>query len=304
MTEAPSLTPVGHPLIERFVEVLWLEKGLAELTRSSYASDLALLNGWLQARGVELPAVGRDVLLDHLSWRMNQGYKARSTARLISAMRGFYRFLLREGLIAEDPTLQVDMPQLGRPLPKSLSEADVEALLAAPDLGDPIGLRDRAMLEVLYACGLRVSELVSLTMEQFNPRQGVLRVFGKGSKERLVPMGEEAVVWVERYCREARADLLGGRPSDVLFPSLRGEQMTRQTFWHRIKLQARVAGIGKSLSPHTLRHAFATHLLNHGADLRVVQMLLGHADLSTTQIYTHIARARLQALHAQHHPRG
>ena len=304
MAEASSPAPVGHPLIERFVEALWLEKGLAELTRSSYASDLALLNGWLQARGIELPAVGRDVLLDHLSWRMNQGYKARSTARLISAMRGFYRFLLREGLIVEDPTLQVDMPQLGRPLPKSLSEADVEALLAAPDLGDPIGLRDRAMLEVLYACGLRVSELVSLTLEQYNPRQGVLRVFGKGSKERLVPMGEEAVVWVERYCREARADLLGGRPSDVLFPSLRGEQMTRQTFWHRIKLQAKVAGIGKSLSPHTLRHAFATHLLNHGADLRVVQMLLGHADLSTTQIYTHIARARLQALHAQHHPRG
>lgn len=295
---------VDHPLIERFIETLWLEKGLSEHTRSAYRSDLALLNGWLQGRGVELPAVGREVLLDHLAWRMNEGYKARSTARLISGMRGFYRFLLREGVIDSDPTRQVDMPQLGRPLPKSLSEADVEALLAAPDLDDPIGLRDRAMLEVLYACGLRVSELIGLTLEQVNLRQGVLRVFGKGSKERLVPMGEEAIGWVERYCREARPALLGGRPGDVLFPSLRGEQMTRQTFWHRIKHQARVAGIAKSLSPHTLRHAFATHLLNHGADLRVVQMLLGHSDLSTTQIYTHVARARLQALHAQHHPRG
>ncbi|SDH96221.1 integrase/recombinase XerD [Pseudomonas flavescens] len=298
------MSAVDHPLIERFIETLWLEKGLSVHTRSAYRSDLALLNGWLQRRGVELPSVGREVLLDHLAWRMNEGYKARSTARLISGMRGFYRFLLREGVIETDPTLQVDMPQLGRPLPKSLSEADVEALLAAPDLDDPIGLRDRAMLEVLYACGLRVSELIGLTLEQVNLRQGVLRVFGKGSKERLVPMGEEAIGWVERYCREARPMLLGGRPGDVLFPSLRGEQMTRQTFWHRIKHQARVAGIAKSLSPHTLRHAFATHLLNHGADLRVVQMLLGHSDLSTTQIYTHVARARLQALHAQHHPRG
>ncbi|OLU24992.1 site-specific tyrosine recombinase XerD [Pseudomonas sp. PA15(2017)] len=298
------MAAVDHPLIERFIEALWLEKGLSAHTQSAYRSDLALLNGWLQARGVELQAVGREVLLDHLAWRMNEGYKARSTARLISGMRGFYRFLLREGIIDADPTLQVDMPQLGRPLPKSLSEADVEALLAAPDLDDPIGLRDRAMLEVLYACGLRVSELVGLTLEQVNLRQGVLRVFGKGSKERLVPMGEEAIGWVERYCREARPALLAGRPADVLFPSLRGEQMTRQTFWHRIKHQAQVAGISKSLSPHTLRHAFATHLLNHGADLRVVQMLLGHSDLSTTQIYTHIARARLQALHAQHHPRG
>ncbi|PZW68529.1 integrase/recombinase XerD [Pseudomonas sp. URMO17WK12:I1] len=298
------MSAVDHPLIERFIEALWLEKGLSAHTQSAYRSDLALLNGWLQARGVELQSVGREVLLDHLAWRMNEGYKARSTARLISGMRGFYRFLLREGIIDTDPTLQVDMPQLGRPLPKSLSEADVEALLAAPGLDDPIGLRDRAMLEVLYACGLRVSELVGLTLEQVNLRQGVLRVFGKGSKERLVPMGEEAIGWVERYCREARPALLAGRPADVLFPSLRGEQMTRQTFWHRIKHHAQVAGIAKSLSPHTLRHAFATHLLNHGADLRVVQMLLGHSDLSTTQIYTHIARARLQVLHAQHHPRG
>ena len=250
------------------------------------------------------PNAGRELILDHLAWRLEQAYKPRSTARFLSGARGFYRYLLREKLIGVDPTLQVDMPQLGRPLPKSLSEADVEALLRAPDLGEAIGQRDRAMLEVLYACGLRVTELVSLSLDQINLRQGVLRVMGKGSKERLVPMGEEAVVWIERYLRDGRAELLNGRPSDVLFPSQRGEQMTRQTFWHRIKHHATVAGIGKTLSPHTLRHAFATHLLNHGADLRVVQMLLGHSDLSTTQIYTHVAKARLQELHARHHPRG
>ncbi|WNW13800.1 site-specific tyrosine recombinase XerD [Pseudomonas sp. DTU_2021_1001937_2_SI_NGA_ILE_001] len=293
-----------HPLVDRFLDALWLEKGLSDNTRESYRSDLELFNGWLQERGVELSAAGREVILDHLAWRLEQGYKPRSTARFLSGARGFYRYLLREKLIATDPTLQVEMPQLGKPLPKSLSEADVEALLAAPDLGEAIGERDRAMLEVLYACGLRVTELVGLTLEQVNLRQGVLRVMGKGSKERLVPMGEEAIAWVERYLRGARQELLGGRPSDVLFPSLRGEQMTRQTFWHRIKQHAITAGINKSLSPHTLRHAFATHLLNHGADLRVVQMLLGHSDLSTTQIYTHIARARLQELHATHHPRG
>lgn len=298
------MSAVDHPLIDRFIESLWLEKGLSAHTRAAYGSDLALFNGWLRMHDLQLDAVGRDLLLDHLAWRFEQGYKARSTARLLSGLRGFYRFLLREGLISRDPTLQVELPRLGRPLPKSLSETDVEALLAAPDLDDPVGLRDRAMLEVLYACGLRVSELIGLTLEQVNLRQGVLRVFGKGSKERLVPLGEEAIAWIQRYVREARPFLLDGRPSDVLFPSLRGVQMTRQTFWHRIKHQAQVAGIGKSLSPHTLRHAFATHLLNHGADLRVVQMLLGHSDLSTTQIYTHIAQARLQALHAEHHPRG
>ncbi|MDH4581126.1 site-specific tyrosine recombinase XerD [Pseudomonas sp. BN415] len=295
---------LDHLLIDRFLDALWLEKGLSEHTRSAYRSDLAHFNGWLDERGLALDKAGRDLILDHLAWRLEQGYKARSTARFLSGLRGFYRFLLRENLILEDPTLQIDLPQLGRPLPKSLSEADVEALLEAPELEDPIGLRDRAMLEVLYACGLRVTELVSLTLEQVNLRQGVLKVFGKGSKERLVPLGEEAIAWLERYQREARPFLLDGKPSDVLFPSLRGEQMTRQTFWHRIKHQAQVAGISKSLSPHTLRHAFATHLLNHGADLRVVQMLLGHSDLSTTQIYTHIAQARLQELHARHHPRG
>lgn len=295
---------IEHPLVERFLEALWMEKGLSAHTVAAYRSDLGQYQQWLQGRGIELQCAGREAILDHLAWRLSAGYQARSTARFLSGVRGFYRFLLREGLIAEDPTLQVELPQLGRPLPKSLSEADVEALLAAPDIGEPIGLRDRAMLEVLYACGLRVTELIGLTLEQVNLRQGVLRVFGKGSKERLVPLGEEAMVWVARYVRDSRPLLLDGKPSDVLFPSLRGEQMTRQTFWYRIKHQARVAGISKSLSPHTLRHAFATHLLNHGANLRVVQMLLGHSDLSTTQIYTHVARARLQALHASHHPRG
>lgn len=298
------MSAIDDPLIDRFLDALWLEKGLSDNTRDAYRSDLALFNGWLQEQGLELLHVGREAILDHLAWRVDKAYKPRSTARFLSGARGFYRYLLREKLIQVDPTLQVDMPQLGRPLPKSLSEADVDALLAAPDLSEAIGQRDKAMLEVLYACGLRVTELISLTLEQVNLRQGVLRVMGKGSKERLVPMGEEAIVWIERYMRGARDELLAGRPSDVLFPSQRGEQMTRQTFWHRIKHQAVVAGISKSLSPHTLRHAFATHLLNHGADLRVVQMLLGHSDLSTTQIYTHVARARLQDMHAKHHPRG
>lgn len=295
---------LDDPLIDQFLDALWLEKGLSDNTRAAYRSDLALFNAWLDERGVRLIGAGREVILDHLAWRLANHYQARSTARLLSGLRGFYRFLLRDGLISVDPTLRVELPKLGRPLPKALSETDVEALLAAPDIGDPLGLRDRAMLEVLYATGLRVTELVSLTLEQINTRQGVLRTFGKGNKERLVPLGEEALHWVTRYMRDAREALLAGKPSDVVFPSRRGDLMTRQTFWHRIKLHARQAGIAASISPHTLRHAFATHLLNHGADLRTVQMLLGHSDLSTTQIYTHIARARLQELHAQHHPRG
>lgn len=295
---------LDDPLVDHFLDALWLEKGLSDNTRDAYRSDLALFNAWLDERGVRLVEAGREMILDHLAWRLATNYKARSTARLLSGLRGFYRFLLREGLITVDPTLRVELPKLGRPLPKALSEADVEALLGAPDIGDALGMRDRAMLEMLYATGLRVTELVSLSLEQINTRQGVLRTFGKGNKERLVPLGEEALHWVTRYMRDAREVLLAGKPSDVVFPSRRGDLMTRQTFWHRIKLHARQAGIAASISPHTLRHAFATHLLNHGADLRTVQMLLGHSDLSTTQIYTHIARARLQELHAQHHPRG
>ncbi|MGF7243495.1 integrase/recombinase XerD [Pseudomonas oryzihabitans] len=291
-------------LIEEFLDALWLEKGLSPHTRSAYRTDLLAFARWLEGRGLTLETVGRDAVLDHLGWRLSEGYQARSTARFLSGLRSFYKYGVREGRIAEDPTLLVSMPQLGAPLPKSLSEADVEALLAAPDTDDSLGLRDRTMLEVLYATGLRVTELISLTLDEINLREGSLRVFGKGSKERLIPLGEEAIAWLESYLKTARLLLLGGQPGDILFPSQRGTPMTRQTFWHRIKLHAQVAGIRTSLSPHTLRHAFATHLLNHGADLRTVQMLLGHTSLSTTQIYTHVARVRLQQLHAQHHPRG
>lgn len=279
-------------------------KGAVAHTRSAYRTDLLAFARWLEGRGLTLETVGRDAVLDHLGWRLSEGYQARSTARFLSGLRSFYKYGVREGRIAEDPTLLVSMPQLGAPLPKSLSEADVEALLAAPDTEDSLGLRDRTMLEVLYATGLRVTELISLTLDEINLREGSLRVFGKGSKERLIPLGEEAIAWLESYLKTARPLLLGGQPGDILFPSQRGTPMTRQTFWHRIKLHAQVAGIRTSLSPHTLRHAFATHLLNHGADLRTVQMLLGHTSLSTTQIYTHVARVRLQQLHAQHHPRG
>ncbi|MBH3331118.1 site-specific tyrosine recombinase XerD [Pseudomonas oryzihabitans] len=291
-------------LIEEFLDALWLEKGLSPHTRSAYRTDLLAFARWLEGRGLTLESVGRDAVLDHLGWRLSEGYQARSTARFLSGLRSFYKYAVREGRLAEDPTLLVSMPQLGAPLPKSLSEADVEALLAAPDTEDTLGLRDRTMLEVLYATGLRVTELISLTLDEVNLREGSLRVFGKGSKERLIPLGEEAIAWLESYLKTARPLLLGGQPGDILFPSQRGTPMTRQTFWHRIKLHAQVAGIRTSLSPHTLRHAFATHLLNHGADLRTVQMLLGHTSLSTTQIYTHVARVRLQQLHAQHHPRG
>ena len=291
-------------LVADYVDSLWLERGLARPTLEAYRTDLEHLASWLAGRGSHLLQASRADLMEHLGWRIGQGYQARSTARLLSCVRGFYRHALRQNRISQDPTLDIELPKLGRPLPKSLSEAEVEALLAAPDVDDSLGLRDRCMLEVLYACGLRVSELTGLRLDQLNLRQGVVRVTGKGSKERLVPLGEEALAWLERYLREGRAELLAGQPSDVVFPSRQGREMTRQTFWHRIKLHALQAGIARSLSPHTLRHAFATHLLNHGADLRVVQMLLGHSDLSTTQIYTHIARQRLRDLHASHHPRG
>ncbi len=290
--------------LTRFLDAAWLQRGLADNTRMAYRSDLEQFAQWLLLRGQNLQQVRRDTVLEYLSWRLEAGYKARSTARFLSGARGFYQYLLEEGLIIENPTLQIELPQIGRSLPDTLSEADVELLLAAPDVEDVLGLRDRCMLEVLYASGLRVTELISLTLDQLNTRQGIVRVMGKGSKERLVPLGETALDWLMLYLKEGRGQLLTTAATDVLFPSQRGQQMTRQTFWHRIKLHAKAAGITKPLSPHTLRHAFATHLLNHGADLRVVQMLLGHSDLSTTQIYTHVARARLQALHSEHHPRG
>jgi integrase/recombinase XerD len=294
-----------HPEIERYIDALWMEKGLSDNTLGSYRRDLRQFDEWLgKQRGSSLLRADRSQLQAYLGARLQQGRSQRSTARFMSCVRGFYRYLLREGRITVDPTLDVDSPKLGRPLPRSLSEQDVEKLLEAPDIEDSLEFRDRTMLELLYGCGLRVSELVGLQMVQVSLNQGVVRVFGKGSKERLVPMGEEALVWLQRFLAGPRPELLGGVPSDAVFPSRRGSQMTRQAFWYRIKIYARRAGINQGLSPHTLRHAFATHLLNHGADLRVVQLLLGHSDLTTTQIYTHVARQRMQELHARHHPRG
>jgi integrase/recombinase XerD len=291
-------------VIERFIDGLWLERGLSENTLAAYRRDVTQYHNWLVSEGTDLLASDAARLQLFLGKRLSEGSSPRSTARFLSSLRSFYRWALRENLIAEDPSLRIESPKQGKPLPKSLSEADVEKLLEMPDLERVVEFRDRTMLELLYACGLRVSELVGLTLSQVSLNQGVIRVMGKGSKERLVPMGEEALLWLQRYIKGPRMDLLQGRLSDVLFPSNRGTAMTRQTFWYRIKIYGERAGIQSHLSPHTLRHAFATHLLNHGADLRVVQMLLGHSDLSTTQIYTHVARQRMQELHASHHPRG
>ena len=296
--------PADAQLIAEYLDAIWMEKGLSDNTQESYRRDLTQFAGWLNQQHQQLMSVDAFLVQSYLDVRLQQQLSSRTSARFLSCVRGFYRYLLRENRISENPVALVDNPKLSRPLPKSLSETDVEALLAAPDLSDPVGLRDRTMLEVLYACGLRVSELVALTMPQINLRQNVVRVMGKGSKERLIPMGEEAAVWLTRYLREARPVLLNNMPDEVVFPSLRAQPMTRQTFWYRIKHWALVAGIKKELSPHTLRHAFATHLLNHGADLRVVQLLLGHSDLSTTQIYTHVAKLRMKQQHALHHPRG
>ncbi len=291
--------------IERFLDAIWMESGLSEHTLAAYRNDLRGLAAWLAGHaGVALTAARREHLLSYIAGRAQAGSKARSAARMLSSLRRFYRYLVRENRIQDDPSARIDSPKLGRPLPKSLSEAQVDALLAAPNVEQALGLRDRTMLEVLYACGLRVSELVHLSVDQVNLRQGVVRVLGKGGKERLVPLGEEAITWLQRYLTEGRSALLNGHPSDYVFPGRGGEALTRQAFWYRIKQYARQADIAASLSPHTLRHAFATHLVNHGADLRVVQLLLGHSDLSTTQIYTHVARERLRDLHAQHHPRG
>ena len=294
-----------HPEIERYIDAMWMEKGLSDNSLSSYRRDLRQFHEWLaKNRDSSITKADRSSLQAYLGAKLQQGQSPRSTARFMSCVRGFYHYLLREGRITVDPTLDVDSPKLGRPLPKSLSEAEVDRLLQAPDLDVALEFRDRTMLELLYACGLRVTELTSLQLGQVSVNQGVVRVFGKGSKERLVPMGEEALLWLRRYMAGPRAELLKGNPCDVVFPSRRGSQMTRQTFWYRIKIYALRADIRKELSPHTLRHAFATHLLNHGADLRVVQLLLGHSDLSTTQIYTHVAKQRMQELHAMHHPRG
>jgi integrase/recombinase XerD len=292
-------------VIEQFADALWVERGLAANTLQAYQADLQQLADWLRRhRGTDLLAAKRADLLAYLAGLAAAGMTARTASRRLSSLRQFYRLALREAWIRIDPSAQIDAPKLGRPLPKSLSEPEVEALLAAPDIANPEGLRDRAMLELLYASGLRVSELVTLQLQQLSLRQGMVRVIGKGGKERLVPLGDEAARWIERYQQGARPELLVRASSDALFVTRRGGAMTRQAFWYRVRKHAQTAGIRKHLSPHTLRHAFATHLVNHGADLRVVQLLLGHSDLSTTQIYTHVARERLQNLHATHHPRG
>jgi integrase/recombinase XerD len=292
------------PVVDRFADTLWMENGLSENTLAAYRRDLYRLSAWLKQRQCTLTRAQSADLLGFLAQQYRDGRALRSSARLLSSLRRFYRFLVREGQRGDDPTASIESPKMDRPLPHALSEAQVEALLDAPDIGQPVGLRDRAMLELLYASGLRVSELVGLTHEQVNLRQGVVRVMGKGGKERLVPVGDEAVNWLQRYLDEARVDLLKNKPCQQLFISRKATPISRQAFWYRLRQYAVQAGITGTLSPHTLRHAFATHLVNHGADLRVVQMLLGHSDLSTTQIYTHVARERLKQLHQVHHPRG
>jgi|TARA_B100001063_G_scaffold113641_1_gene106136 integrase/recombinase XerD len=287
--------------LETFLDSLYLEQGVSENTLSAYRSDLDKFCQFL--KGESLMTVTSLDIESYLAYRVDLGLKPRSTARSISALKRFYQYFVREKRIASSPLENIAQPKAGQSLPKTLSEAEVEALLSAPNIEEPMGLRDKAMLELLYATGLRVTELVGLRMEQINLRQSVVFVKGKGNKERLVPLGEEAMYWLEQFLKGGRAQMIK-HATDFVFPSKRGVGMTRQTFWHRIKHYAILASIESDLSPHTLRHAFATHLLNHGADLRVVQMMLGHSDLSTTQIYTHVANERLKSVHSEHHPRA
>lgn len=300
-------------MLERFLDALWLEDGLSPPTLSAYRSDLQQLERWLASTGLEAERAGRPALALHQATeadllgylaRRHVGSKASSANRRLTVLRRFYRWALREGLLAVDPTLKLEPAKRLARVPKTLTQTQVERLLQAPDVAVPLGLRDRAMLELMYASGLRVSELVNLRLFELSVNDQVLRVMGKGSKERLVPFGDEALHWLQRYLSEARGAILGRQVSDDLFVTARGGAMTRVMFWTLVKKYAREAGVEAPLSPHTLRHAFATHLLNHGADLRAVQMLLGHADITTTTIYTHVARERLKQLHAKHHPRG
>ncbi|MGQ0699284.1 MAG: site-specific tyrosine recombinase XerD [Panacagrimonas sp.] len=311
---APAPTAEDAAGIERVLDMLWIERGASKNTLDSYRSDLSLLARWLAPRGVELARAGEDDLRAYLAARgqlhartgvdARQRFSARSQARLLSTLRRYYRFLIRDGARPDDPTAKLSSPRLPRSLPKFLESRQVEKLLEAPDTTTSLGLRDRAMLELMYASGLRVSELVGLKHHQLQLERGLVQLLGKGGKERIVPLGEIANDWIEDYLKRSRPELMGRRRSDDLFVTTRGQGMTRQYFWVCIKRYALIAGIGTALSPHTLRHAFATHLLDHGADLRVVQTLLGHSDLSTTQIYTHVSRTRLRDLHAKHHPRG
>ena len=298
----------GKPVdaeIERFIDSLWAQKGLAELTLKAYRQDLVQFSRWLDARGQDLASAGMADIQGFLGERFERGSSARSNARMLSTLKQYYRHLVRQGERQDNPTALVSAPKIHRSLPQAMGEGEVERLLRAPDVDSDYGLRDRCMLELMYSSGLRVSELVGLEMNQVNSRLGLVRLVGKGSKERVVPVGEEALHWLQRYLREARPALLvKGRVSDALFLSSRGSGITRQAFWQNIKKHLLAADVRTAFSPHSLRHAFATHLLNHGADLRTVQMLLGHSSLSTTQIYTHIAQTRLQSIHAEHHPRG
>lgn len=301
----PPVPDADQHLIDRFLEALWAENGLARQTLESYRRDLEGMARWREGRAGGLAGADRAALFDFLAWRTHDGYSPRSNARLLSALRALYGWLVRRGERGDDPTALLEPPRLPRSLPKALAESEIDALLAAPDIATPLGLRDRAMLELMYAAGLRVSELVNLPATAVNLRQGALRVTGKGSKERLVPLGEEAQHWLQRYLDVARPQLGGKRALAALFLEPSGEAPTRQQFWHLVKRHAAAAGIDpRRISPHGLRHSFATHLLNRGADLRALQMLLGHASLSTTQIYTLVAREQLKQLHARHHPRG
>ena len=296
------MNDAGH--IEGFLDAIWAERGLSDNSLDSYRRDLKKLAAFLEQRGTDLLSARREDLLAYLGLQMREGRSPRSVARYLSGFRQFYRWQVRERRITEDPTALIESPRLGRSLPKALTEAQVERLLQAPETETPLGLRDRAMLELMYATGLRVSELVGLPLPNVNLNQGVVRVVGKGNKERLVPLGEEAARWLASYLDTARPELMKGATASEVFVTGRKSGMTRQSFWLRVKGHALTAGIDRPISPHGLRHSFATHLLNHGADLRVVQLLLGHSDLSTTQIYTHVAREGLKRLHEEHHPRG
>jgi len=295
---------MNSKIIDQFIDHLWLEDGLSKNTLNSYRLDLNLFSQWLN-KDLEknILDVSQADIQEYLAFKFPTS-KSRSISRLLATLRRLFRYLLRENKIIIDPTLEIQSPKIPKSLPKSLSEEDIESLLAAPSLKKPSGLRDKAMLELLYACGLRVSELVNILLTEISLTEGIVRVTGKGSKTRLVPMGEEAVDWIKKYINEGRKDILKQQSSKYLFVTLRGKAMTRQAFWYLIKRYSILAKINKPMSPHILRHAFATHLINHGADLRVVQVLLGHSDISTTQIYTHVARERLKNLHESHHPRG
>ena len=294
----------SEELVDRFLDAIWMERGLSQNTLGAYRADLMTLGRSLSEQDKSIDAADKADLLAFIAGRVEGGAKPRSTARQLSSFRRFFRYIMREGLRDTDPTSDIEMPRIGRSLPKTLTEDEVESLLNAPNTDEPLGHRDRAMLELLYATGLRVSELINIKQSQINFNQGVLRIVGKGDRERLIPLGEESQSWLQEFINGPRMEILLERQTDYLFPTRRGDRMTRQAFWHIIKRYAEKAGVRQKMSPHSLRHAFATHLLNRGADLRVVQMLLGHSDLSTTQIYTHVARERLKELHEEHHTRG